>query len=326
MTSTVPAACAGEVAVICESELIENEAPVPPKLTDVALKKPLPEMVTDVPPPVLPALGLREVTTGGPKVYLSPLTIDEVPAALVTVISTVPAACEGEVAVICPSVLIVKDEALLPPKTTDVALVKPLPEIVTEVPPPVLPAPGLTDVTTGGPKVYLSPLTAVEVPLALVTKISTVPADSEGEVAVIWVPELTVKLVAAVVPNLTAVAPPKPVPVMTTDVPPAVVPAFGLMDVTTGLPKVNRSAVEVGEVPAGLVTVTSTEPAACAGEWAVICVLEFTVKLAAAVLPKLTADTDDKFVPVMVTVVPPPVEPAAGLIEVIVGGKTVVAA
>ncbi len=48
-----------------------------------------------------------------------------------------------------------------------------------------------------------------------------------GEVAVIWVSETTVKLVAAVAPKATAVAPVKPVPVMVTVVPPAVGPEVG---------------------------------------------------------------------------------------------------
>ena len=49
----------------------------------------------------------------------------------------------------------------------------------------------------------------------MVTVTSTVPVDSAGEVAVIWVALFTVKL-AAVVPNFTAVAPVRPVPVMVT--------------------------------------------------------------------------------------------------------------
>ena len=55
-----------------------------------------------------------------------------------------------------------------------------------------------------------------------------------GEVAVIWVAELTVKVVAAVAPKTTAVAPVKLVPVMVTDVPPARGPAVGAIDVTVG--------------------------------------------------------------------------------------------
>ena len=47
---------------------------------------------------------------------------------------------------------------------------------------------------------------------------------------------------------------------------------------------------DVALVPPGVVTVTSTGPAACAGVVAVICVFEFTVTLLAAVSPKLTPE------------------------------------
>ena len=53
--------------------------------------------------------------------------------------STVPAASGGEVAVIEVSELTVKDAAGTPPNVTAKAPVKPLPLIVTEVPPAVVP-------------------------------------------------------------------------------------------------------------------------------------------------------------------------------------------
>src|SRR5882672_7919511 len=56
----------------------------------------------------------------------------------------------------------------------------------------------------------------------------------------------------------------------------------------------------------------STTPAALGGEVAVIDVLEFTVKLAAGTVPKLTAIAPVKFVPVMLTDVPPAVLPLVG--------------
>ena len=72
-----------------------------------------------------------------------------------------------------------------------------------------------------------------DVPPAVVTLTSTVPVPA-GEVAVIDVAELTVKLVAAVAPNVTNVAPVKPVPVMVTVVPPAAGPDVGEIDATVG--------------------------------------------------------------------------------------------
>ncbi len=62
---------------------------------------------------------------------------------------------------------------------------------------------------------------------------STVPLPA-GEVALIEVEPVIVKLVAAVPPNFTAVAPVKPVPVTVTEVPPAKAPADGPTEVTVG--------------------------------------------------------------------------------------------
>ena len=72
-----------------------------------------------------------------------------------------------------------------------------------------------------------------DVPPVVVTLMSTVPVPG-GDVAVIWVAELTVNPVAAVAPNVTAVAPVKLVPVIVTTVPPAAGPAVGEIDVTVG--------------------------------------------------------------------------------------------
>ena len=59
-------------------------------------------MVTTVPPSVLPEVGLTEVTAGAgvTKVKWSPALVAEVPADVVTVVSTVPADSAGVVAVI----------------------------------------------------------------------------------------------------------------------------------------------------------------------------------------------------------------------------------
>jgi hypothetical protein len=72
-----------------------------------------------------------------------------VPPTLVTVMSTVPAACAGEVAVMEVALLTVNVVAAVAPKLTAVAPVKPVPVIVTEVPPVSGPFVGLTFVTVG---------------------------------------------------------------------------------------------------------------------------------------------------------------------------------
>ena len=81
----------------------------------------------------------------------------------------------------------------------------------------------------------------------------------------------------------------------------------------------NWSAADVADVPPGVVTLISTTPAP-AGDLAVICVAELTVKLVAAVAPKVTAVAPVNPEPVIVTDVPPVVDPDVGAIEVKVGG------
>ena len=72
-----------------------------------------------------------------------------------------------------------------------------------------------------------------DVPPGFVTRTSTVPLPA-GEVAVTWVAELTVKLVAAVAPKFTAVEPVNPVPLIVTVVPPVAGPDVGEIEVTAG--------------------------------------------------------------------------------------------
>jgi hypothetical protein len=73
-----------------------------------------------------------------------------------------------------------------------------------------------------------------ELPEAVVTVRSTVPAEPAGLTAVIDVAELTVKLDAGVDPKSTAVAASRLVPVTVTDVPPDKGPAAGLIADTVG--------------------------------------------------------------------------------------------
>jgi hypothetical protein len=82
---------------------------------------------------------------------------------------------------------------------------------------------------------------------------------------------------------------------------------------------VNRSDALLAELPPALATPTSTVPAACAGEVAVIEVSESMVYVVAALEPKLTAVAPLKPLPVTVMVVPPATGPACGLIPVTVG-------
>ena len=78
------------------------------------------------------------------------------------------------------------------------------------------------------------------------------------------------------------------------------------------LVNVNRSAAVVGLVPPGVVTVTCTAPAACGGLTALTEESEATVKLAAAVSPKVTAVAPVNPAPRRPTGVPPEMGPEFG--------------
>jgi len=110
-----------------------------------------------------------------------------------------------------------------------------------------------------------------------------------------------------------------PLPVIVTAVPPAGGPVFGLTLVTVGVNS-NVSFDEMGLVPCFVVTLTSTFPAvAPGGDTAVIEVGECTVKLVAFVEPNRTALACLKWVPPMVTTVPPVAGPPPGVTLVTVG-------
>jgi hypothetical protein len=71
-----------------------------------------------------------------------------------------------------------------------------------------------------------------------------------------------------------------------------------------------------------LVTVTVTAPAVPAGVVAVIVVAFTTTTFAADPLPNVTVAPEAKFVPVIVTDVPPAVDPVFGLTLLTVGATT----
>ena len=84
----------------------------------------------------------------------------------------------------------------------------------------------------------------------------------------------------------------------------------------------NVSALPVVLVPPGVVTCTSTVPAACAGAVAVQDVAEQDTPVA-ALPPKVIAVAPVRFVPVTVTAVPPATGPLFGVTAVISGAGTV---
>lgn len=150
VTSTTPVAWAGEVAVIeVALTTVTPVAATPPKLTAVAPVKLVPVMVTEVPPNAEPLLGATDVTAGPLKVNWSDAPVALMPPPVVTVTSTTPVECTGEVAVIEVALTTVKPAAAVPPNITAVAPVKLVPAMVTAVPPAPGPEFGLTEVTVG---------------------------------------------------------------------------------------------------------------------------------------------------------------------------------
>jgi hypothetical protein len=197
-------------------------AAVPPKLTTLALVKPVPVIVTEAPAPAV--VGVKEVIVGVAAEYVNPVSVP-VPPAVVTL--TAPVVPVPTTAVICVAELTVKLVAAVPPKLTALALVKPVPVIVTEAPAPAVV--GVNELIVGAVVENVNP-DSVPVPTGVVTltdPVAPVPTN-----AVICVSELTVKLVAAVPPKLTVLALVKPVPVITTELPVPVV--VGVKDVIVG--------------------------------------------------------------------------------------------
>lgn len=151
-----------------------------------------------------------------------------------------------------------------------------------------------------------------------VTVTVTFPAGPAGVVAVILVLFTTATFVAAVPPKVTLAPAAKFVPEIVTDVPPAVDPLFGLTAVTVGGPTYVKPFVRLPLWPFK-VTVTVTAPALPAGVVAVMLVLLTTTTLLAEALPNVTVAPEEKFVPVIVTDVPPAIGPVLGDTLLIVG-------
>jgi hypothetical protein len=196
--------------------------------------------------------------------------------------------------VIAVSEMTEKVVAGVPPKETALAPVNALPVMVTTVPPAMVPDVGVIPVTAGtAAAVYVnrSAEDVADVPLGVVTVMSTVAAACGGAMASSDLSDTTAKLLAATVPNDTPLAPVKPLPVTVTTVPPDDEPDVGVIAVTAGTAAavyVNRSAVAMAEVPVGVVTVTSTVPAAWGGAVTSMDVSDRIMKLVATIAPKET--------------------------------------
>ena len=201
----------GTVAVIRSSFTIENCAPRPLNVTEVAPVKWFPSIVTLV--PTGPLRGEKLSITGAPPVTVNTPLLSSNPAGVVTRILPVVAS-EGTVAVIRSS-FTTENCAPRPLNVTEVAPVKWFPSIVTLVPTgPLrgekLPMAGAVPVTVKGPKLSSKPA-------GVVTRIFPVVA-SAGTVAVIR-SSFTTENCALWPLNVTDVAPVKWFPSIVTVVP-----------------------------------------------------------------------------------------------------------
>ena len=147
--ASAAAACGLVVALMVVALVtVKPEAVVAPNLTDEAPLKPVPVMVTVVPPVVGPLVGVNEVTAGAATKAKSWLDAPE-PPTVVTEMAAVAAACGLVVALMVVALVTVKPGAVVAPKLTDEAPMKPVPVMVTVVPPVVGPRVGVNEVTTG---------------------------------------------------------------------------------------------------------------------------------------------------------------------------------
>lgn len=241
MTTTlaVPAECAGVVAVM--ELLLTTVTPVvevPPTLTAAPERKPVPVMVTAVPPAVVPEAGeiLLIVGAGLLVAYVNALvSVSLWPSLLVTTTPVAPDECAGVVAVIEVLLTTVTPVADVPPIFTDAPERKPVPVIVTAVPPEVAPDVGEIAVTLGAGFTKVYPFESVPLWLSVfVTTTLALPEECDGVFAVIEVLLDTVTEVAEDPPTFTVAPERKPVPVMVMDVPPEVVPDVGEIELTVG--------------------------------------------------------------------------------------------
>ena len=219
-------------------------AAVPPKLTVAPARKPVPVMVTAVPPVVTPGVG-RDRSHRRRRVSRSSIGIaagqgSGLGSVFVTTTSTAPAACAGAVAVIDALLTTRQSVADVPPILTVAPARKPVPAMVTAVPPLVVPELGVIELTVGagfggGGPVKVKPLFNVPVLASvLVTTTLVAPAAWAGVVAAIVVLFTTETPVAEVPPSFTVAPARKPVPLMVTAVPPLMVPGLGEIEVTVG--------------------------------------------------------------------------------------------
>ena len=149
---------------------------------------------------------------------------------------------------------------------SELPVTKPIPTIVTAVPPAVVPESGVMLVNVNG-VTYVYEI--MSVPLGVVTVTVTSPAEPEGAVMLIVV-AVSALMVARLGPKDTEVAPTRFVPVILTNVPAVVGPDDGEMRVIIGGVTYVYAPEVFTKPPLPLVILTQVAPAVPAGITAVI--------------------------------------------------------
>src|SRR2546426_6179932 len=158
VTSTVPAAWAGVIAMIWVALVVLTfVAASPPTLTVAPTTKPVPVIVIPVPPASGPPFGTTLVTAGGGTKVKQPVQVALWPSTLVTTTLTSPAAWAGVVAttIVAGAKVTVPG---VPPKLTVSGPAKSLPLIVTPRPPAMEPLVGETAVMVGAGRKMKQPV------------------------------------------------------------------------------------------------------------------------------------------------------------------------
>ena len=318
-TLCAPVVPAGVTAVI-EVALTTTTlvADAPPTVTLLAPVKFIPVMVIAVPPAKTPVFGFTELIVGR-AIYVNALGKLTVPPAVVTATLCAPAVPGGVTAVIEVALTTTTLVAATPPTVTLLAPGKFVPVIVKGVLPKVEPVVGEMLEMVGAGTTYVNALGKLTVPPAVVTATLCAPAVPGGVTAVIEVALTTTTLVAATPPTVTLLAPEKFVPVIVKGVLPKVEPTAGEMLAMVGADEaIYVNAPVLVTVPLIVFTTTSFKPAVPVGVTTVICDSNLLVMLAKEP-PTSTLVAPSKLVPVIVIVVPPLVDPVAGLTDAIVG-------
>lgn len=318
ITSRAPAVPDGVTTVTdVELTLVSDVPAVPPNVTPVVPVKFVPVIVTVVEPVVGPLDGVMLVMVGA-TTNVNPFTSVADPPGVVNTTFTAPAVLAGVTTVTEVALTFVSEVPVAPPNVTPVVPLKLVPVIVTAVPPAVWPVDGDTVEIVGTAK-YVN--VELSDPPGVVNTTVADPAVPDGVTAVTEVELTFVSDVAAVPPTVTLVVALKLVPVIVTAVPPATGPLDGDTDVIVGAATNVNPFTSVAEPPA-VVSTRFTGPAVLAGVTTVTEVALTFVSDVPAVPPNVTAVVLDKFVPEIVTVVPPAAGPLTGDTDVIVGVPT----